>query len=230
MVYSEGLGPDEHGPKSKVEPSHCSPAPGDTELIGKDAHVPDHVPVLLGENDAHVPEHAPDDRLLGERRVHVHASRKREGITGAKFVPWHAEEPPDNEVPDLAVRDVQPAETLLEGKEPVENVMVPVKVGSSNLAGAFTKAVKAVLTHALDYDVVTCQEYAKQKEAGWQLLKGDDFHGVVHQNYIMYRSLAIFYRKSKFQLFKRRQTERRLWVQLKHVESGKLVWMSFPQQ
>ena len=53
-------------------------------------------------------------------------------------------------------------------------------------------------------DVIAVQEFPKQ-EAGWKIIAGNKFHGIVHLNYGMYRGVGVLYRSDCFeaQLHKR---------------------------
>ena len=201
----------------------CSPMFRDAEIDASDVCANGCVPEVHGEGDQHV---GGRDRQRGQGCRPSLPGNQSGGITGPKFFPQL-----ERDVEGLEGQQGGNHETM-EGSERagVETAELPteavtVKVGSWNLAGASAKEVKSVLTHVLDYDIVGFQEYAKQKDAGWQLLKGDDFHGVVHQNYVMYRPTAIFYRKNKFQLLRKCQMQRGIWIQLQHIESTKVFWI-----
>ena len=91
-----------------------------------------------------------------------------------------------------------------------------------NVAGASAKMVKTLVSQELDAEVVARQEYPKQA-AGWQLVKGETYHGLIHQNYFMYRAVAIFYRVGVFHLLGRTASERGMWLHLKHIETSKEI-------
>ena len=61
--------------------------------------------------------------------------------------------------------------------------------------------------------------------AGWHLLKGERFSGLVCQNYFMYRAVGVLYDAKKFHLQARKSSERGIWVRLQHIETSKSVWI-----
>ena len=94
-----------------------------------------------------------------------------------------------------------------------------VLVSSWNVAGCGARQVKLMLSHVVASDIVSIQEFPKQPP-GWKVLLGENFCGVLRQNYFMYRSVGVFYRKSKFQLIKKIGVSRGIWVKLKHLSTG----------
>ena len=57
---------------------------------------------------------------------------------------------------------------------------VSMRAASWNLAGVSTKDIETVFAHVVDCDVVAVQEFPKQA-AGWKIITGDKFHGIIHQ-------------------------------------------------
>ena len=99
-----------------------------------------------------------------------------------------------------------------------QHVLSPLRLATWNVAGARAKRVKLLISSELDFDVLALQEHPKQKATGWQLLKGEVFHGLLHQNYLMYRSVMLLYNRKKFHLLGRRASERGIWAKLQHIE------------
>ena len=226
LAYSEGQRPAERGGThghavcDSVVP--CGSTLKDTEIDASDSQMREALTNMCCGSE----QSGGVSVACGAAEEHVNLrGRQHSSLTGPKiFPPQFAEDEECHGGRDGQAAVVSPCGRGHE-KEVPPMESVAIRIGSWNLAGASSKAVKAILTHVLEYDIIGFQEYAKQKDAGWQLLKGDDFHGVVHQNYVMYRSLAIFYRKNKFQLLRKRQTQRGLWIHLKHLESDKTIWV-----
>ena len=109
-------------------------------------------------------------------------------------------------------------------RQKVPTIFVAVRCASWNVAGTNSTTIKLIFDALVQCDVVAVQEYPKQ-DVGWKSVEGDVFRGLVHQNHLMYRGVGIFYNASKFQLLGRRGTHRGMWVQLKHVRSGEVLWV-----
>ena len=140
-------------------------------------------------------------------------------------------------VPDIvyAPSDVDPAEILHIPDESCPSqeclsirredvAQFPLRLRSWNVAGSSAKRVKALVANELQADVVALQEYPKQ-EAGWQLLRGEVYNGLIRQNYYMYRAVAIFYCAKSFHLLDRKETARGIWAHLQHRETSKSFWV-----
>ena len=99
-----------------------------------------------------------------------------------------------------------------------------LKLASWNVAGINAKKVKTLISADVDADVIALQEYPKM-DAGWHHLKGDRYHGLLFQNYYMYRAVGVLFDAKKFHLRGRKSSERGAWVKLQHVETSKMVWI-----
>ena len=133
--------------------------------------------------------------------------RKREGpglqLTGPRyFLPEVVYAPSDVDpndvlnVPDSCL--IQ--ERLDAGVDAPAEAML--RLHTWNVAGMSAKRVKTLVSQELDAEVIALQEYPKQ-EAGWQLIRGEAYNGLIHQNNFMYRAVAIFYRAGVFHLLGR---------------------------
>ena len=140
-------------------------------------------------------------------------------------------------VPDViyAPSDVDPAEVLNipENSPPSQEcleaetqprVVSPLHLASWNVAGMSSKNVKTLISAELSAHVVALQEYPKM-EAGWHLLAGERFNGLLYQNYYMYRAVGILFDARKFHLKGRRAVERGIWARLQHIDTGKHFWV-----
>ena len=167
-----------------------------------------------------------DSPLLEARPTTQYAKvlpQKREGpglqLTGPRyFLPEVVYAPSDVDPNDvLNVPDSCPSQERLDAE-------AMLRLHTWNVAGMSAKRVKTLVSQELGAEVIALQEYPKQ-EAGWQLVKGETYHGLIHQNYFMYRAVAIFYRVGVFHLVGRGASERGMWARLKHVETSKEVWI-----
>ena len=107
-------------------------------------------------------------------------------------------------------------------KETAEKVSLTV--ASWNLAGVSKKAIETVFGHVAECDAAAVQEFPKQT-VGWKTISGERYQGIIFQNYLMYRSVGVMYRTDRFQLRKKSSAQRGVWVLLKHVGTGELLWI-----
>ena len=171
-----------------------------------------------------------DEGLVKEEESEVHVSdplwaHRGSGcrLTGPKyFLPEIVYAPSDVD-PDevLNVPDSCPSQERLD-VDPLTSTESMLRLHTWNVAGMSAKRVKTLVSQELDAEVVALQEYPKQ-EAGWQLVKGETYHGLIHQNYFMYRAVAIFYRADAFHLLGRGASERGIWASLRHIETSKEI-------
>ena len=180
---------------------------------------------LVKEEDCDSP--LPGARSMAQQDRDLPRKHKSSGpqLTGPRyFLPEVVYAPSDvdpNEV--LNVPDSCPSQECLDAgvEAPTEALL---RLHTWNVAGMSAKRVKTLVSQELDAEVIALQEYPKQ-EAGWQLVKGETYNGLIHQNYFMYRAVAIFYRVGVFHLLGRGASERGIWARLKHVATSKEVWI-----
>ena len=148
-------------------------------------------------------------------------------VTGPKYFVPDVVYAPSEVDPDDVLNIPDGSEASHERLVPAtsQHVLSPLRLATWNVAGARAKRVKLLISSELDFDVLALQEHPEQKATGWQLLKGEVFHGLLYQNYLMYRSVMLLYNRRKFHLLGRRASERGIWANLQRIDTGKKLWV-----
>ena len=177
-------------------------------------------PPCTAREDLHFRENKSDITVKDRRRISDRASGSAPEITGPKFfqadlleeqLDTHALHKASNG--GMAFRDVSTKKRTDAKKE-----KVCIKAATWNLAGINTKDIETVFAHVVDCDVFALQEFPKQ-EAGWKIITGSKYHGIVYQNYGMYRGVGVLCRADRLQLLKKYSTTRGVWIQLRHMST-----------
>ena len=151
-----------------------------------------------------------------------HQHQEQDGISGPMYFPSDILDNAEGSFQDAGTEGPA-AECPHEGSAPCRRTTpvrekVTVRVASWNLAGVSTKAVETIIANVVECDVIAVQEFPKQI-AGWKILTGEKYNGMIHQNYCMYRGVGILYRKDRFHLLKKSSSQRGMWLLLRHSKT-----------
>ena len=205
-----GLTKDMQVPARSEVPPPCIDFPRDEGGFSHE-HVGDRTQFLEGDpaDECHVKEESNPGLITGPRY----------------FVPEVVYAPSDVDPEDILYipDDSCPNQERLEA-DSQSMTSVSLQLHSWNVAGMSAKNVKMLVSHELHADVIGLQEYPKQN-AGWQMVTGEVYSGLIYQNYFMYRAVSILYKNKTFHLLGRKSSERGMWVHLRHVQTSQSLWI-----